>query len=136
MNAATILAIILSLPLGAGARIRGIPVLRSSLLGYDVAGLVLDAADASRQLADLLGRVRASLRGAVALLRARGVVGGRLHVHGYMVGWTPQVDVAVIGLAGATEDAARRVVRECLVTDGYYVSGRQDGTLVVTGGYL
>jgi hypothetical protein len=135
LNAAAILALLSTLALGEGTRVRGIPVLRVSLFGYSVAGAVMEAEEAAAQLEQLVGRVRASLRGAAALAKTRGMTGGSFHLAPFWAGSVPMVDVVVLGMEGDELRRARAVVWECLVAGGFYVS-RVGAAIRVSGGYL
>lgn len=71
----TYLDALLALPLLAAASIGGVPVARTSLFGFDVAGRVLEATAAAQELSTLAARVRTVVRWQAARLAAEGVHG-------------------------------------------------------------
>jgi len=74
-NASRARAALLALPLLASGAVLGVPVTRTSLLGYRVGTEVLKADAAAERLATLVWRVRGALANAVACLRMIGIKG-------------------------------------------------------------
>lgn len=72
---AAALAVVLSLSIRERASFGGVAVRRVSLLGYQVAGQVLEAAEAADALASLVARTRAALAIAAEECKALGVHG-------------------------------------------------------------
>lgn len=93
-NAAAILALLSTLTLGESATVSSLPVRRSSLLGFEVQGRVVEVEEAARRLASLAVRVRVALERAAARCRFL-KVHGRFRTEGRVVDGRPQVKVTL-----------------------------------------